>query len=261
MYDNIVVLLLISCGLFAYIILTLLRSYLKRHENPPKRDLSRNVCVTYLAVMGSGGHTAELICALRSIKSKYYKMRYYVIAETDKLSENKVIELEKELFGYGKYQIYKTPRSREVGQSFISSIWTTLKAFAFAFKIIFETCPQIIFTNGPGTSFPIAFTGFFFDFICYNDCRIFYMESFARVKSLSLTGKILYYSRITDVFIVQWKELVSNYPKTEYMPFYFASSKQLQEDGQNLEREIKSNIYKSKFNGMRSNIDNDHKTF
>lgn len=42
-----------------------------------------------------------------------------------------------------------------------------------------------------------------------------YVESFARVKSLSLTGLIAYY--LVDHFVVQWSELKEQYPSAEYL--------------------------------------------
>ena len=44
--------------------------------------------------------------------------------------------------------------------------------------------------------------------------QIVYVESFARVKSLSVTGKLLYL--FADRFIVQWPELARAYAKAEY---------------------------------------------
>lgn len=44
--------------------------------------------------------------------------------------------------------------------------------------------------------------------------KIIYIESFARVHSASLTGKLVY--PIADLFIVQWKELLKIYPKAVY---------------------------------------------
>lgn len=44
--------------------------------------------------------------------------------------------------------------------------------------------------------------------------RIVYVESFARVHSLSLTGKLVY--PFVDKFIVQWPQLLKKYDKAEY---------------------------------------------
>lgn len=47
------------------------------------------------------------------------------------------------------------------------------------------------------------------------DVKIVYVESIARVETLSLSGKLLYLT--ADYFLVQWPQLQSKYPRTEYM--------------------------------------------
>jgi hypothetical protein len=54
---------------------------------------------------------------------------------------------------------------------------------------------------------PIRFFGLF-------HCSIVYVESFARVKSLSLSGHIMYY--VADKFVVQWEGLCALYPRAIY---------------------------------------------
>jgi beta-1,4-N-acetylglucosaminyltransferase len=49
-----------------------------------------------------------------------------------------------------------------------------------------------------------------------SDSRIVYVESIARTASLSLSGRILYASRIADVVFVQWPGLVEKYPRARY---------------------------------------------
>lgn len=45
--------------------------------------------------------------------------------------------------------------------------------------------------------------------------KTIYIESFARVHSATLTGKLCY--KFVDVFIIQWKELKKIYPKALYL--------------------------------------------
>lgn len=44
-------------------------------------------------------------------------------------------------------------------------------------------------------------------------CKIIYIESVARTKSLSLSGKIMLY--LADSFLVQWPELAHKYKKNK----------------------------------------------
>jgi UDP-N-acetylglucosamine:LPS N-acetylglucosamine transferase len=43
---------------------------------------------------------------------------------------------------------------------------------------------------------------------------VIYVESYTRLKGLSLTGRILY--PFADLFLVQWKQLTERYPKAVY---------------------------------------------
>ena len=45
--------------------------------------------------------------------------------------------------------------------------------------------------------------------------KIIYIESFARVNSASLTGRLVY--RFADLFLVQWEETMQFYPKAVYI--------------------------------------------
>ena len=44
--------------------------------------------------------------------------------------------------------------------------------------------------------------------------KIIHVESFTRIRDLSLTGKIVY--PFADLFVVQWKQLVQKYPKAVF---------------------------------------------
>ena len=44
--------------------------------------------------------------------------------------------------------------------------------------------------------------------------KIIYIESFARVDSPSLTGKLMY--KVADIFIIQWEELKQFFPNAIY---------------------------------------------
>lgn len=46
---------------------------------------------------------------------------------------------------------------------------------------------------------------------------VFYVESIARVRKLSLSGLLLYKLRIADQFFVQWPQLQRKYPRAHYV--------------------------------------------
>lgn len=114
------------------------------------------------------------------------------------------------------YRVIKIPRSREVGQSFRSSILTTLKALYHALAVVATVRPDVILVNGPGTCIPICGAAVAFRCLGIAEGRVVYVESIARVRRLSLSGKILYHARLADAFFVQWEELVTEYPRARF---------------------------------------------
>ncbi|KAF9585510.1 UDP-N-acetylglucosamine transferase subunit [Lunasporangiospora selenospora] len=139
------------------------------------------------------------------------------------------------------YTIHRIPRSRFVHQSILTTPFTLIKSLLVAMPLIqrltcytrtpltksnsgkgatpFKTNGQsILLLNGPGTCFALALTvigarmlGVPID----QTAAIVFVESFARVQTLSLTGKLLY--PIADVFLVQWDELCQKYPRSNYL--------------------------------------------
>ncbi|XP_014299507.1 UDP-N-acetylglucosamine transferase subunit ALG14 homolog [Microplitis demolitor] len=156
-------------------------------------------CAKTMIVLGSGGHTTEMFKILNNLDVNKYKPRIYVLGHTDKMSESKINEFES---CNNDYRVIKIYRSRQVGQSYLSSIVTTLIAFLNAFVIIFNEKPDLILSNGPGTCVPLCLVAFILKLFYLNNTIVIFVESFCRVKSLSLTGKILYF--FADHVILQW---------------------------------------------------------
>ncbi|XP_075869807.1 UDP-N-acetylglucosamine transferase subunit ALG14 isoform X2 [Nelusetta ayraudi] len=120
-------------------------------KNGSTRVSGNKASVTLLAVVGSGGHTTEIIRLLESL-SAVYTPRHYVIADTDRMGEDKVCTFE---------------ASRQSSKS------------------------QVL-CNGPGTCVPLCAAGLLLGILGMKKVLIVYVESICRVQTLSLTGKILY---------------------------------------------------------------------
>jgi len=175
-----------------------------------------------LVVLGSGGHTTEMLHLIKNLNPNHYSPIVFVIATTDTTSLRRVqayphslpIQNKNNLEDSNNGQIFRIPRSREVGQSYWSSILTTAYSFFFAFWLVgFKVQPDLVLVNGPGTCLPIAACAFFFRVVGWNiKTKIVFVESFCRVTSLSLTGKLLY--PIADLFAVCWDKLHMKYPLT-----------------------------------------------
>ncbi|KAE8610510.1 hypothetical protein XENTR_v10012152 [Xenopus tropicalis] len=106
----------------------------------------RKGCVSLMVVAGSGGHTTEILRLLSSL-SKSYSPTHYVLAETDKMSEDKIHLFENtRTSGVYKstYSIHRIPRSREVRQSWSSSFLTTLQSMLYSFPLTARLQPDLV---------------------------------------------------------------------------------------------------------------------
>ncbi|XP_071341656.1 UDP-N-acetylglucosamine transferase subunit ALG14 isoform X2 [Trachinotus anak] len=173
--------------------------------------------VAVLVVAGSGGHTAEILRLVECL-SAAYTPRHYVIADTDRMSEEKICTFEsskQHTDSESQFTICRIPRSREVHQSWSSSVVSTLNALRYSLPLVFRLRPDMVLCNGPGTCVPLCVAGLLLGILGMKKVLIVYVESICRVHTLSLTGKILYL--ISDYFFVQWSSLRDKYPKSIFL--------------------------------------------
>lgn len=155
---------------------------------------------------------------VKELNIERYAPRFYVIANTDTHSVLKLVDIEvakEPVKEKHSFEIVAISRSREVKQSYWTAVFTTCAAILNSIPILWRTQPDLIITNGPGTCVPICLVAFWLKIFFINrNCKIVYVESYCRVKSLSLSGKLLL--GITDLFVAQWPEVVSLSKKIEY---------------------------------------------
>jgi UDP-N-acetylglucosamine:LPS N-acetylglucosamine transferase len=84
-----------------------------------------------------------------------------------------------------------------------------IKLFIDVWKIIKKEKPDVVITTGALIAFPICLIA------KLRGAKIIYIESFARVKDRSLTGRLVY--PFADLFLVQWETLLECYPKAKYV--------------------------------------------
>lgn len=167
-----------------------------------------------MVILGSGGHTTEMLALTKELDKARYTPRIYVLAVTDTTSEPKVLAQEQDR---DDYQIIRIGRSRHVGQSYTSSVFTTFRSILECFPLVYGQLPDLILCNGPGTCVPICLVAFMLKVFFINTaCKIVFIESYCRVKTISLSGKILL--RFVDSFVVQWPHLLQTVdtPKVHY---------------------------------------------
>ncbi|KAJ6201999.1 oligosaccharide biosynthesis protein Alg14 like-domain-containing protein [Bipolaris maydis] len=255
-----------------------------------KRPLATRV----LIVLGSGGHTHEMLCLLRDLDTRKYTHRTYVVSSGDAFSAQRAAQFEQDLqdaarkrkkaqemvvngqdadksdgkvtrptmqvtdidgqtrvldtsrgddspacTGPHHYDIAIVPRARKIHQSLLttpfSALYTLFACFTpllgapaplagqaptTPYEAAAADVPDLIITNGPATAVIVILASLVLRFFNVKGAesrhkgKTIYVESFARVKTLSLSGKILL--RFVDRFLVQWEELEGAGGRAEY---------------------------------------------
>lgn len=138
----------------------------------------------------SGGHLEEIAC-LKPIAEKYDS---FLLTEYGGFNPITI--------GEKTYYISQINRREK------AFALKFLKLFFYSLRILLREKPDIIISTGALATCPICVIGKILGI------KIIYIESFARVENASLTGRLMY--KIADLFIVQWKELLSIYPNAIY---------------------------------------------
>lgn len=143
-------------------------------------------------VASSGGHLAE-IKQLRQLIEKYPS---FLVTES--------VPYEVDFFGKPIFYVRKMNR-RE-----IKSLLSLRAAYKNAVRILEEERVTHVVTTGAMCSVPFCKAA------KKLGIKVIYIESFARVHSPSVTGRILYRFHWADVFYIQSPELKKFYPDAIY---------------------------------------------
>ena len=139
-----------------------------------------------LVILGSGGHTSEMLRLIDGVHGS----KMYICSYGDEMSKrrvNNVIELVRPRLP-AQPLLFAIPRV----------ILSVLHTIYLMIYLKWTTKIDLVIGNGPGLCVMI------FIMSRLMGIKTLYVESFARVYSLSLTGQLLQY--ISIYFIVQWKE-------------------------------------------------------
>ncbi|OTB03515.1 glycosyltransferase family 1 protein [Hypoxylon sp. CI-4A] len=178
-----------------------------------------------LIVCGSGGHTGEMIRMItRSIQPQERSHRRWAMAYDDRMSYDKVVDFELNLvdrFSHqgidpGTFDIEYFHRGRAVHQSWLTTPFTAVLCLLDIFRILVAAprrraipdyqFPGVIVTDGPGSGFLFLLAAHILKviYVVPNDfMKTIFVESWARVGSLSLSGKLVKALTLADAFIVQ----------------------------------------------------------
>ncbi|KAL9052224.1 MAG: hypothetical protein Q9162_005549 [Coniocarpon cinnabarinum] len=187
-----------------------------------------------MIVLGSGGHTAEMLALLRDLDISRYTYRTYIVSSGDAFSRQRAQEFEQLIRSRhpdvdgGSHGTILVPRARKVHQSLLSTPWSSLQCLRSCVALLRKpgiiipphTYPDIIITNGPATGVIMVLASYTVRLLnrkaTKGKLRTVYVESWARVKRLSLSGRILL--PLVNRFIVQWEALAkSTGGRAEYL--------------------------------------------
>jgi beta-1,4-N-acetylglucosaminyltransferase len=149
-----------AAALFSLVILSLIRLACILPIFSPKPPSPHRTSARLLIVLGSGGHTAEMLRLLQPLNFNKYVHRSYIVTSGDTLSESKAREFEKQTqtsvhpsVDLSSFEINYVPRARKVGQSWLTTMFTSLHCLTASFTAVLRSplpdavLPPTIHTN------------------------------------------------------------------------------------------------------------------
>lgn len=146
----------------------------------------KKICFT----ASSGGHFEQLMM-LKPLMDKYDS---FIVTEKTGYS---VIKDDRKVY-------YLNQVNRQEKTFIFKIINNTFKSF----KIFFKEKPDVIISTGALATIPMCI------FAKILKKKIIFIESFAKVTSPTLTGKLVY--KFADQFYVQWEQMKEHYPNAIY---------------------------------------------
>ena len=184
-----------------------------------------------------------MLALLKGLDTSLYKHRTYLISEGDAFSAQKAREYEATLAQRGtsmrrpasshdnrsepSYDVAVVPRARKIHQPLLTTPFSALHCLAACFRVLYSPLerpthpqyPDLVISNGPGTAVCVVLACLLLRFFgavgSSGKMRTVYVESWARVRGLSFSGKILV--RCVDRFLVQWETLKGAAGRAEYL--------------------------------------------
>lgn len=144
---------------------------------------NKKICL----ISSSGGHFEQLLM-LRKLEEKN---NLFIVTEKTKYNKN-----DKKINYFVKQVNRKEPL-------FI------LKMIMILFKslyIFIKEKPDVVISTGVLAAIPMMFIAHTFK------KKVIYIESFAKISSPTMTGKLIYKKNIADQFYVQWESMKEFYP-------------------------------------------------
>lgn len=141
-----------------------------------------------MLVANNGGHLLQLY-SLKEVWEAHD--RFWITG--DKSDSDSLLKGERLYHGHH-------PTDRNIGN--------LLRNLLMAIKVLRNEQPDVIMTTGAAMAIPFCYMAKLFG------ARVVYIESFAKLRSPTLSGRIVY--PVSDLFIVQWPAMKAHYPKAIY---------------------------------------------
>ncbi|KAL9065755.1 MAG: hypothetical protein Q9157_007365, partial [Trypethelium eluteriae] len=198
LFTALLTLLILAIPLLTLRLLAILPS-----RRPPPQPRTRGSPVCLLIVLGSGGHTAEMLAMLRKVDLGDYTRRVWVVGEGDEFSVSQARsfedQLSKSLRGnvengsassmqidggdgstgtskqqrrVGDYEIKTVPRARQIHQPLLTTPFSSLRTLLTCFPLLlYPSPPDLILTNGPATATILIFASLLLRFFDIKGCH------------------------------------------------------------------------------------------
>lgn len=142
-------------------------------------------------ISSSGGHFEQLLM-LRKLSEDYDT---FIVTEKTKYNKKDK-----------KINYYVS----QVNRKELLFIFKMLLIAIKSFFIFIKERPDVIISTGVLAAIPMLFIGHIFK------KKVIYLESFAKISSPTMTGKLIYKKHIADRFYVQWESMKEFYPNAIY---------------------------------------------
>ncbi|WP_281658672.1 PssD/Cps14F family polysaccharide biosynthesis glycosyltransferase [Halobacillus sp. Cin3] len=142
-------------------------------------------------VSSSGGHLEQLKQLIPMLQEE----DVFIVTEWNKTTK-------------GLSSDYKTHFLVQQERKNITFILNLLKNTIRSLRILRREQPEVIISTGAGATIPFLVIG------KVMGSRVIFIESFAKISSPTLTGRIIYH--IADQFYIQWPSMEKFYPKALY---------------------------------------------
>ena len=148
---------------------------------------NKKICL----ISSSGGHFEQLLM-LRKLEEKY---NCFIVTEKTK---------------YNKKDSKINYFVNQVNRKEIFFLFKMVINFIRSLYIFLKEKPDVIISTGVLAAIPMMIIGHIFK------KKVIYIESFAKINSPTMTGKLIYNKKIADRFYVQWESMLKFYPNAIY---------------------------------------------